>query len=1432
MTKLGGPKCGPFKRSKSSSSLQFVVVTCMMLIASCSYGQRVKNYQLQIADEPFTIEGDALTNWNNIRTNVNTHNDGDAYVIVQFNNIPSLLKKAEMSSEGVQLLAYIPNYAWVASIDLDISQSSFAKYGVRNFQVIESKWKVSSELYKGIVPSHAGRKESIKANVTFWKAAAVGDCENAIQAITSNWTKVELSPNVYEFEASHADLLSLANNPLIQYIDFISPPIINEFYGEAEVVRSTYISDNPGMNYFFDGTGVNICIGESGWVDSADNPDYRSRLDRTYESNSSLNGHKTGSMHRMGNAGNIDPDSRGTAFGAKIYSNGWFNIQTASVAEDVTIISHAYGWGCSSSATTYSNDASNHDAAIRNNPESIITYSAGNSGPSTCYANTAGYGNISGLPKMAKNIFVVGGTNLQGEHVNGSSRGPAKDGRVLPHVLAPGMSGTSFATPLLAGVFGQLNQAYRFHNNGVTPNASLLKAIIMNTSDDIENPGPDFITGYGVLNARRAYDVIRQDQFLTSSIDQSTTNTHNIAVPGNVKKLKVLVYWADYQATPGMVTKTLVNDIDAVLQSPSGTNYQPWVLNPAFDSLTLSDDAVRAYDTLNNVEQITINNPTAGNYQLAVEGFMIPQGPQEYYVTYEFVYDDIVVIHPHGGEHFVQQDLELIRWDAWDTTATFDLSYSIDNGASWQPIATVPGTDRTYHWLVPQAVTNQALVKVTSGSVDGVSDAGFHIMEQPTALELLWSCADSSMFIWDGIQDADGYIAYRIVGDYMDSVGYTTVPAIVLNGLSGTEPEYVSVAAVKNGAVSKRLIAIVRPPSNFNCGITADVAITGIGNPAFSNLPTCFATPDSINIRVRNYASIAVNNVPVNYQINGGTVYTETITQTIPAGLYVDFAVPTNSSLITGSNLIDAWTSLSNDSDLSNDDTSYVFNIYPSAAVPGIISESFDGFATCSSSWDCEQLACPLQGGWYNVPNGNGDQIDWITYSGNTPSGGAGPSGDHTSGSGNYLFLEASGSCSNREAKLYSPCLDFTGAGQILFSLWYHGRNNIGSLHVDVIADGVLYEDVANAIAGDQGNEWHRMEADLSAFAGQTVVVVIRGYTSNSWTGDLAIDDINIVVTPSASFTPSETNVCPTEIVTLNNTSGFANNYSWSIQPNTVTYENGTSNASVNPEVSFNAPGTYTVELIAINNFGQDTAIQVDQITVWEQTPSIQPLGSFCEGDSVIVFANNNGQPVEYYLNGTMQSSGTNDSYYYANAANGDQVYVAYILNSCTLTSASSTVDITQIDNAIQQSGNQLLSQQAGANYQWLDCDNGYAPISGEASQSFAPLADGLYAVEITLNGCVDTSQCLVYSTISISEEAFESFVYYPNPTADDVTLEFSAVQSYVEVQVYGITGQLVTSQVYEDCSKFAAQLPEIPGVYVLRVSASAGVQNLQIIKN
>lgn len=70
----------------------------------------------------------------------------------------------------------------------------------------------------------------------------------------------------------------------------------------------------------------------------------------------------------------------------------------------------------------------------------------------------------------------------------------------------------------------------------------------------------------------------------------------------------------------------------------------------------------------------------------------------------------------------------------------------------------------------------------------------------------------------------------------------------------------------------------------------------------------------------------------------------------------------------------------------------------------------------------------------------------------------------------------------------------------------------------------------------------------------------------------------------------------------------------------------------------------------------------------------------------------------------------------------------------------------------IELNNNSLVSLTSGANYQWLDCDNGFSNITGETNQTFTPTINGNYSVEVDLNGCIVISDCLIFNTNQIVE--------------------------------------------------------------------------------
>jgi len=125
-------------------------------------------------------------------------------------------------------------------------------------------------------------------------------------------------------------------------------------------------------------------------------------------------------------------------------------------------------------------------------------------------------------------------------------------------------------------------------------------------------------------------------------------------------------------------------------------------------------------------------------------------------------------------------------------------------------------------------------------------------------------------------------------------------------------------------------------------------------------------------------------------------------------------------------------------------------------------------------------------------------------------------------------------------------------------------------------------------------------------------------------------------------------------------------------------------------------------------------------------------------------------------------------------------------------------VDVTEtvIDNSVTATGSDLTSNQAGAAYQWLECP-AMTPVSGETSQTYASVPDGNYAVEVTLDGCVDTSECQLVH-VGLIDNSLNA-VIYPNPTSEQVQVSFNGNFTYTLTSVSGeiiLTGAAVDNAI------------------------------------
>jgi hypothetical protein len=151
---------------------------------------------------------------------------------------------------------------------------------------------------------------------------------------------------------------------------------------------------------------------------------------------------------------------------------------------------------------------------------------------------------------------------------------------------------------------------------------------------------------------------------------------------------------------------------------------------------------------------------------------------------------------------------------------------------------------------------------------------------------------------------------------------------------------------------------------------------------------------------------------------------------------------------------------------------------------------------------------------------------------------------------------------------------------------------------------------------------------------------------------------------------------------------------------------------------------------------------------------------------------------------------------------------------------------------ATTSSGTTITANNTGATYQWLDCDNGNAIIVGETAQSFTASVNGNYAVELTENGCVDTSSCEAIASVGIIENNFgDKLVIYPNPTSGNFSIDLGAIYETSYISITDINGKLVYSKSMSQSQILNISIVEPAGVYNISIQTRDKKATIQLIK-
>ncbi len=1051
---------------------------------------------------------------------------GYYYRLIQFNEILSVQQRQSIEGMGVRLLSYIPNKAFYAAIPSGYNLTALNQFNPRAIIAITPQDKMSNQLRFGNIPDDSRNKNgTINLSVQYFSNLSSSEIKHELQNRGCTILESFNESHLISISVKESEWQTIVACSFIKHIEPLYSSTPDDTKGRS-LHRSNCINADFGAGRHYDGNGVNIALADDGEV--GPHIDFTGRLTNTFNTGAGgTHGDMTSGI--CVGAGNLDPVIRGMATGAHldVYDIGVYPPDTlaGSYPQITDAAQHFANFGTVVTSTSYSAGCNDYDAfasmtdRIMHNLKYVCpVWSAGNNQGADCgYGAGTQWGNITGGFKQGKDVIAC--ANLDAHEVvdASSSHGPAADGRIKPDISSNGKDemstapdntfqiggGTSAACPGVAGITAQLYQAYRNVTGEANPEAALIKGCLLNSAWDIGVVGPDYSYGYGRVNALRAVKTIEEHRYLSDSVLQGTMNTHTISVPAGTSQMKVMVIWSDPEGDASAAI-ALVNNLDMQVQDPNAVTFNPWVLDPTPNSTTLGNPAVRGVDTLNNMEQVTIDNPTVGSYTITVNGTSVPIGTQKYYIVYEFWDDNITVTYPFGGEGFVPGETELLRWDAFSTTGNFLLEYSSDNGTSWNTIATVPGTDRQYDWIVPSISSGTCLLKISRGVSNDITDDIFSIIGTPPNLHIVWACVDSIKLAWDNVAGATGYEVSKLGAMYMDSIGTSSINEFVVTTSNPVDTFWYSVRALPGGAKGRRAIALEKFPGTFNCSLSQDMAVVSM-IPVSGNFYDCGSGLDSVFITasISNFGFNTASGFDLTYTINGVNPITETFSGSLGFGQSSNYTFITPANLsVGGAFTINASVTLAGDLNNFNNSVSSSITVAMAAMAP--LTEDFQGGLFPPQYWD--------------TLNSN-TTTTWQIINGITGSNGATTSAAQ--------FDNCSYNANGASDALVTQLYDISSLTSPLMTFDVSYREFSGftdALRIDVSADcGTTFLPTGyykqspqlTTVAGSTGcftpslgSDWRKDSVDLSTFGGGNII--LRFVNIGGYGNLLFIDNVNV----------------------------------------------------------------------------------------------------------------------------------------------------------------------------------------------------------------------------------------------------------------------------------------------------------------------------------
>ena len=548
------------------------------------------------------------------------------YFIIQLDGPIYKSEINKLESTGVDLIGYLPDYAYIARINPSNLEEITQIPEVTWIGAYHPGYKISNDLLS--------EKGTIDLNIKVFEEPE--SVAQAIESMGGEVLYVEQETNILQVRINAMLIDQIAFIPEVEWIEKNAEKVL--FMNNIRILTGATTLHING----FSGDGIVGEIKEDGF--DRDHYEFDGQILAEDGSVADDDNHGTCTFGIIFAKG-LNADAEGMIPDAQGVFCSWDISRYQSISNLFNNwggVFQSNSWGVTAFYGLYTTYSYQDDEAIYDYDQVSLLYAAGNYG----YAITT--------DSVSKNVICVGALKhfddldpTNDEHTT-AHHGPAADGRIKPDLCAAydkiyttdvlgaggyssgdyygNFGGTSGATPIVAGAVGLVYEMYktnRWGNNpsGENPHASTAKALLINHAYQYDfSQATRYEQGWGYPDVESIFnspnDFIVDENFALSTGDSMEwTFTAESGTP-----LKATLVWTDF---PGKTSssKYLINDLSLKITDPNNNVY--WGNHGLIDSHWSSSGGEE--DHTNNIENIFIENPIDGEYIIEVSAYNVPE---------------------------------------------------------------------------------------------------------------------------------------------------------------------------------------------------------------------------------------------------------------------------------------------------------------------------------------------------------------------------------------------------------------------------------------------------------------------------------------------------------------------------------------------------------------------------------------------------------------------------------------------------------------------------------------------------------------------------------------------------------------------------------------------------------------------------------------